>query len=403
MRALLNSLGLTLWSSIAIILAVGLAVVGYRVSLSTRHASPTTIAEISTAGPSVSYLAVEPSLARLAPTLRGQKFSRAIEPEMKAAQAALQGGRWQEVLEDAEAAEHRQGITVFDTKTINHFKAYAHLQLHENSAALTDFERVLATGIVTPEENAFITKTLSTLQARPEADREDLRAQAEPREEETLPLAADSSGSRAGDLDVRLGELYFGFGDYQRAVSAIGRGLQKGSSHLDDAYVYLGLSEQKLDNLLEARRAFARLKDVPNVSPKIVRLWTLYADTLASQTATADSAPPSRVTMVTAPTVETGAPDREPAWAEGRQYRLVPQPMPTSLPRGKVLVTELFSYACPACNALQSHMRTLMQRLKRDPRLRAGLLSTRSLAYAPTRLCHGQDPWDRRQDTRCHV
>jgi len=30
MRALLNSLGVTIWSSIAIVLAVGLALVGYR-------------------------------------------------------------------------------------------------------------------------------------------------------------------------------------------------------------------------------------------------------------------------------------------------------------------------------------------------------------------------------------
>ena len=34
--------------------------------------------------------------------------------------------------------------------------------------------------------------------------------------------------------------------------------------HLDDAYVYLALSEQAVDNVAEARKAFAKLKDVPN-------------------------------------------------------------------------------------------------------------------------------------------
>jgi hypothetical protein len=95
----------------------------------------------------------------MAPTMRGQKLSRAIEPEMRAAQAAQQAGRWREVLDDAQAAEREQ---------------------------------------------------------------------------------------------------------------------------------------QKLGNIAEARRAFARLKDVPNVSPRIVRLWGLYADTLAGQAQTADSVPASR-------------------------------------------------------------------------------------------------------------
>jgi hypothetical protein len=41
MRALLNSLGLTLWSSIAIVLAAALALVGYRVPLSMKGSPPT--------------------------------------------------------------------------------------------------------------------------------------------------------------------------------------------------------------------------------------------------------------------------------------------------------------------------------------------------------------------------
>jgi TolA-binding protein len=50
--------------------------------------------------------------------------------------------------------------------------------------------------------------------------------------------------------------------------------------HLDDAYVYLGRSLVAIDNIDEARKAFAKLKEVPNISPRVLRLWELYAATL---------------------------------------------------------------------------------------------------------------------------
>src|ERR1700733_9622006 len=73
MRALLNSLGLTLWSSIAIVLAVGLALVGYRVTLSMRDAPPTVsraAAGVATAPPA-SFASAEPALGSVTPTMRG--------------------------------------------------------------------------------------------------------------------------------------------------------------------------------------------------------------------------------------------------------------------------------------------------------------------------------------------
>jgi protein dithiol oxidoreductase (disulfide-forming) len=52
-----------------------------------------------------------------------------------------------------------------------------------------------------------------------------------------------------------------------------------------------------------------------------------------------------------------------PAWVEGRNYSLVAQPQPTHLPAGKVLVTEAFSYACPACNQFRPYMQKLVKSL----------------------------------------
>jgi thiol:disulfide interchange protein DsbA len=52
-----------------------------------------------------------------------------------------------------------------------------------------------------------------------------------------------------------------------------------------------------------------------------------------------------------------------PNWVEGKSYVLVAQPRPTNLPKGKVLVTEVFSYACPACNQFRPYMQKLVKSL----------------------------------------
>ena len=94
-------------------------------------------------------------------------------------------------------------------------------------------------------------------------------------------LELQAAQSKFGQPYVTLGELYFGFGDYGHAITAIEHGIEKGQvAHLDDAYVYLGRSFVAVDNIEEARKAFAKLKDVPNINPRVLLLWELYADTL---------------------------------------------------------------------------------------------------------------------------
>src|SRR5580692_1475928 len=50
-----------------------------------------------------------------------------------------------------------------------------------------------------------------------------------------------------------------------------------------------------------------------------------------------------------------------PTWTEGVNYFLIQPARPTSVPAGKVEVTEVFSYACPACNIFQPTMHKLKQ------------------------------------------
>ena len=85
----------------------------------------------------------------------------------------------------------------------------------------------------------------------------------------------------AGQLDVKLGEIYFGAGDYQDASAAITRGLGKGQiTQLDEAYVYLARDWMAQRNPTDAKKILAQLRALPNISPRVLRLWNLYADTI---------------------------------------------------------------------------------------------------------------------------
>lgn len=57
--------------------------------------------------------------------------------------------------------------------------------------------------------------------------------------------------------------------------------------------------------------------------------------------------------------VRAAAPGGAPTWTEGVNYFLIVPARPTSLPAGKVEVTEVFSYACPACNLFVPTMHKL--------------------------------------------
>src|SRR5215472_14913384 len=70
-----------------------------------------------------------------------------------------------------------------------------------------------------------------------------------------------------------------------------------------------------------------------------------------------------------------------PAWAEGRDYAVLAQPQRTSVAPGKIEVLEVFSYACPACNAYQPTMALLKK----------GLPPNAQLAYLPAAFNKAED------------
>ena len=132
-------------------------------------------------------------------------------------------------------------------------------------------DKGLGAGVIGADQKDRATRLQTALKGRADTDRKDISQ-----------FAAEAAKSPAGELSVKLGEVYYGFGDYQNAVTSINQGLQKGSvKHLDEAYVYLGLAQAQLKNTAEAKKAFAQLKTVPTMNPRILKLWELYADRLS--------------------------------------------------------------------------------------------------------------------------
>jgi hypothetical protein len=165
---------------------------------------------------------------------------------------------------------------MYDTNSMTAGTDYIEMaQLLGDSALPAEAQTVLekamsSPGLITDQQKERTTRLLNSFKSRAESDKKGLPQ-----------LDAEAKKNPAGELDVKLGEVYYGVGDYQNAVTAVNRGLQKGQiKHLDEAYVYLGRSQVALKNTADAKKAFAGLKTVPNISPRVLKVWELYGDTL---------------------------------------------------------------------------------------------------------------------------
>jgi thiol:disulfide interchange protein DsbA len=92
------------------------------------------------------------------------------------------------------------------------------------------------------------------------------------------------------------------------------------------------------------------------------------------------------VLMLAGATVVQAADD----WSEGRNYFLVRPAQPTGLPAGKVEVTEVFSYGCPACNKF----------VPTADKIRQSLPANAELDYLPAAFNPSED-WPMLQRAYC--
>ena len=295
LSAALKAMGLTLWGLIAFGLLTLFLFVGYRAA--TRIRSPSVpVADTRDMNGQTDHSVTAPSGLGAA-TVKTPPLSGLNSPNLAATQKLLRNA----------ADEHRYeaaigyGKEIYDSGLAGpddlQIVAQSYFSIDDCINALTWVDRAteafhaagretddslhrikrrcassVANHRVTIDPNHLerVKRLLNSFKERAEIDRKSLPQ-----------LAAEAEMSKSGDLEVKLGELYFGFGDYDKAIAAIQRGLEKGQvTHLDEAYVYLGRSQVAVDNIVEARKAFSKLRNVPNIDPRVLRLWELYAETL---------------------------------------------------------------------------------------------------------------------------
>ena len=166
---------------------------------------------------------------------------------------------------------------MFDTNSMNADTDYIEMAQLLGDAGLPGeafavLDKAMSSGVIKDDHKERTTRLLTALKTRADADKKGLPQ-----------LDAEAQKNPAGQLDVKLGEVYFGAGDYQNAATAISRGIGKGQvKQMDEAYVYLGRSQAALKNYPEAKKAFSQLKTVPNISQRVLKLWDLYSDKLGS-------------------------------------------------------------------------------------------------------------------------
>ena len=102
-----------------------------------------------------------------------------------------------------------------DTDYIEMAQLLGDAALPGEAAAVLD--KAMSTGVIKDEHKERTNRLLTALRARADTDKKGL-----PQQE------AEANKSPAGELEVKLGEVYYGFGDYQKAADAINQGLQKG-------------------------------------------------------------------------------------------------------------------------------------------------------------------------------
>jgi TolA-binding protein len=93
-----------------------------------------------------------------------------------------------------------------------------------------------------------------------------------------LPKAdADAQASKTGDKDVSVGVAYLGFQEFDKAATAIQRGLGKpGVSNTANAQLLLGIAQLGAGKKDEARKSFRAVKGNPTLE-RLANLWTLHA------------------------------------------------------------------------------------------------------------------------------
>jgi hypothetical protein len=244
-RSILKALGLTIWGLVAIGLLAMFVFVGYEAAIRHRASSDVLVDE-STSSDRFERGQLGPSggIASTSPTSQTKHISDASAPTPK-----LEVTR--KLLLDAVRNSNYESAIVYGQQLAD-----------GNSAG--------------PGDLVIVAQSYSSV-----GDCENARLWAQRAQDafQAVGVVADGSLRRV------ISCCGSGLKNYELAIALIERGLKKGGVvHLDEAYVYLGRSKLAVGDIEGARDAFSKLKDVSGISPRVLRLWTLYAEMLPTKT-----------------------------------------------------------------------------------------------------------------------
>jgi tetratricopeptide (TPR) repeat protein len=279
-KSILKALGVTIWGVVAFGLMAIFIFVGYKAALKYRASHDTIVAEKA-----MTDQAARSAIGAIVPADRthdvpvAPALPRSPVATRKLLLGAVQNRQYASAIEYGRELVDGQSAQPADLSMVaqSYFAigdcANAHILLEKAKEAFQKAGR---------EPDQALGRVAACCGSGREKQRVVLDSAQRVRIDQLLSKTQAAKAETGGPF-VRLGELYYGFAEYELAIASIERGLGKGQvAHLDEAYVYLGLSEQAVGDLEEARDAFARLKDVPAISPRVLRLWTLYAETQLS-------------------------------------------------------------------------------------------------------------------------
>ncbi|TLZ27798.1 MAG: hypothetical protein E6K27_04645 [Gammaproteobacteria bacterium] len=94
----------------------------------------------------------------------------------------------------------------------------------------------------------------------------------------SLPrIAKEADAAATGAKNVGLGLAYFGYGEYDKAVEEITKGITKGGLRSEgEARLLLGISQLKAGHKEDAAKTFHAVKGDPSLE-RLANLWTLHA------------------------------------------------------------------------------------------------------------------------------
>jgi hypothetical protein len=86
---------------------------------------------------------------------------------------------------------------------------------------------------------------------------------------------ASARAKPTGDSDVKLGAAYLSYGQNEKAIEAINRGVAKGGvKNPDEAGLLLGIAYLRANNKPEATKAFQSVSKDPAMT-RIAKLWMM--------------------------------------------------------------------------------------------------------------------------------